>query len=270
MGLVLVNQLLPVLDRMRWPFTPRATQLGYKAYEHGIDKADTYRDDAKVLGDALRIFQTADSQPYAFAGIAYTLVLASREEDGSYAQEGLDAAMLWLEKAQELEPDLVEINFIESLVYIYGNRPGDARMILDYLRQQEPANYFLQRSEVTYWRRQGDMKKVVYWCEKAMVAADTIPQRLRLQGTMADGLYELGEMDKALHAYKEAVHFDANNHEAWHGLAVINWQRKNYDEATRLNNKALKIRDFPAGRKLALALERRTKPLSISSWLRRR
>jgi hypothetical protein len=122
MGQKLVEKMLPALDKMQWPETTAATELGRQAYEVGLDKADQYVNDPKDLASALRTFQTGKSRPYAFAGAAYTLVKASREQNGSYTPAGLAEALTWLEKAQELDPDILEINVVEALIYIYSDR----------------------------------------------------------------------------------------------------------------------------------------------------
>ena len=101
MGKQIINKLLPHLNNIPWPTMQAASEGGRRIYMQGIERIDDFKGDPKVLTGALRLFQTSDSQPYAFAGVAYLLVAASREADGSYDEEGLEAAMAWLENAQE-------------------------------------------------------------------------------------------------------------------------------------------------------------------------
>ena len=70
MGQTLVEKMLPALAKMDWPDIPEATELGRKAYEIGLDKADEYKRDSRVLASALRTFQSGNSRPYALAGIS--------------------------------------------------------------------------------------------------------------------------------------------------------------------------------------------------------
>ena len=93
MGKQLVGKIEEVLSKVKWSQAPTATELGRRTFEVSQDTVGTYQDDPKVLAAALRTLQTSDSQPYAFAGVASILVAASRERDGSYAEEGLSAAM---------------------------------------------------------------------------------------------------------------------------------------------------------------------------------
>lgn len=256
MGKKLVSQMIPALNKLRLSDTEAATTAGYKAFEVGRDKVDAYRGDPKTLGDALRVFQTANSLPYEYAGIAYTLVIASRDSQGDYYQPGLDEALVWLEKAQELAPDVTDINAIEPFIYIYAGRLDDARLVLDYLHQQESDHYYLCRAEMAYWEKAGDLQQALEWSQQAMNSAETVPQRLRLKSNVGDMYMELGEIDKALETYKEALHFDADNAWLWHRASMAEWQRENYQEAARLNRKALGLdRDLGPALRLREALD---------------
>lgn len=257
MGKQLVEKIVPVLDKMNWPTTPDFTEKGRRTYEIGLDEVDSYRGDPRTLAAALRTFQTSDSQPFAYAGVAYTLIAAAREPDGTYDQAGLDAAMIWLERAQEQMPNNVDINMIEALIYIYSGRFDDARLILDYLQAQDPTSYYLQTAEVAYWWSQKEIDETVYWVDRASAQARNVPQRLRLRARLADYYMELDMADKALELYKEALHFDPENAELNHKISVIYWNLENYEEAERFNKKALQLGNLPEARELANELSRR-------------
>lgn len=243
MGERLVAQMLPTLRKLKLSDNAEATMAGFKAFEVGRDKVDAYRGDPKALGEALRIFQTADSLPYQYAGIAYTLIAASekRDAEGQYDQTGLDAAMEWLEKAQELAPDLTDINVIEPFIYIYGDRFDDARLVLDYLHQYESNNYYLCRAEVALWQRKGDLEQAIEWSRRAIDAAATIPQRLRMRNIVADLYLEKGDVDHALQTYREALHFNPENAWLYHKVSVIHLQQGALEEAAQFNARALEL-----------------------------
>ena len=101
MGKIVVDKLSPALQKIKWPENESITQLGLHAYQVGLDKVDEYQDNPETLKSALRIFQSGDSQPYAFAGVAFLLVRVSREKDGSYYSKGLDQALSWLGQAAD-------------------------------------------------------------------------------------------------------------------------------------------------------------------------
>ena len=256
MGKQIIKKLLPHLSKLNWPNGETATEGGRRIYMQGIERIDDYKNDPKVLTSTLRLFQTADSQPYAFAGVAYLLVSASREADGSYAQEGLEAAMHWLEKAQEFEPEIVDINMIESLIYIYSAQYENARLVLDYLMGQEPDNHHLHRAEIAFWIAQKDLGRAVDWFDEASRSALTVPQRLRLRVQLGDLYLNAGQNEKAIEVFKEATHFDKTNYMLWHKISVANWKLKQYEDAEIANRRALKIKDFSAGRKMEEALKR--------------
>ena len=257
MGKQLVKQLLPVLDKMEWPKTRLATEQGRHIFVASLEKIDTARGDLQTVAAALRLLHTADSQPFAYAGVAYALVTVARESDGSYAQVGLDAAMEWLERAQEMEPDIVEINVIEALIYLYSGRFGDARLILNYLQGQEPLNYYLHLAEVAYWRSQRDIEQTLYWFKEAMEIALTVPQRLRLRVQMGDFHLECDQLDKALEVYREAIHFDRENARLWHKMSIVYLRQGNYEEAQRANQVTLRLQDFAAARQIETLIKKK-------------
>ena len=258
MGQVLVEKILPSLTKMEWPITPVATELGRKTYEIGLDKADEYKHDAKVLASALRTFQTGDSRPYAFAGVAYVLVLAARENDGSYAEIGLSSALDWLEKAQEMAPDINDINMIEAFIYIYSGRYADARLVLDYLESARPNDYHLHRAEIAFWQVQGMLEESVAWYEKAGNAAETVPQKLRLRSGLGDCYLAMEQYEKAVGIYQEAVHFSKENPWLWHYLSLAHWNLEEDEEAARCNKHALNLDpDFAEAKKLEAMLKER-------------
>jgi len=260
MGKVLVEKMLPVLQVTKWPESTEASQLGRKVYFVGLDKVDEYEGDPKSLTAALRTFQSGESRPFAYAGVAYTVIKASREKDGTYSQKGLDASLKWLEKAQELSPDLIEINMIEAYIYIYGDRLEDARIILDYLEEIDPTDYHVLIAEAEYWAQQKKKDETIFWFNKAILAADTVPRKLRLRAKVGDVYLSYGQNEKAVEVYKEAVHFAKGNPRLWHKLSIAYWRLEDFDEAARCNKRALSIQeDFPEALKMQASLEERKK-----------
>lgn len=260
MGKVLVEKMLPVLQVTKWPESTEASELGRKVYFVGLDKVDAFTGDPKSLTAALRTFQSGESLPFAYAGVAYTIIKASMEKDGAYSQIGLDAALEWLEKAQEVAPDLIEINMIEAYIYIYGNRLEDARIILDYLEGIDPTDYHVLIAEAEYWSQQKKKDDAIFWLNKAILAADTVPRKLRLRAKIGDVHLSYGENEKAVEVYKEAVHFAKGNQRLWHKLSVAYWRLEEFDESARCNKRALSIQeDYPEALKMKAALEEKKK-----------
>ncbi|MCA9920331.1 MAG: hypothetical protein KC445_20385 [Anaerolineales bacterium] len=250
MGQQLIDRLIPLLDKVNWPATEEATEQGRRSFLVGLEKVDAYSGDPNQLTAALKTFLTGGSQPYAYAGTAYTLVAAAQEADGSYAPGGLEAAWEWLSQAQELEPDAVEINMIEPLIYVHNGRLEDARLVLDYLHDLRPSDYYLYRLEVAYWQAMGDMEQTVEWFGKTAEAATTVPQRLTARRHLADFYFEQKMWAEAKDAYQQAIHFDNSNPLLWHKLSIVHWQLEDVDEAEKCNQQTLRLKDFPAARQL--------------------
>ncbi len=257
MGQDLVVKLLGALDNVKWPSNGSASTQGHSAYLIGLEQLDEYKGDPKSLTATLRTFLSGQSAPYAYAGAANILITAAREKDGSYAENGLEAAMMYLEKAQETAQDVIEINVTEAYVYIYYGRFDDARLVLDYLHDQDIGNFYVTRAEVPFWQRQGNLEETIHWTEQAISAADVIPKKLRLKWQLGDLYLEHGMMDEALAVFKEAVHFDRENVALWHKMAMIYVKQGDLEEAYRVNQQSLRIKEYPAGRKLEAALKER-------------
>lgn len=258
MGQKLIKKLLPSLQKMPLPTTTEATAQGLQAYQIGLDTVDSYKGDPKTLLDALGTFRSGGSRPFACAGIAYTLIAAAQEKDGTYAPAGLKTAMEWVEKAQESEPDILLINMIEAFIYICYGRFDDARLVLNYLGQQDADNYYLHLAELTYWQRQSEAEQATFWYGRAVNSALNVPQRLRLQSRMGDFYLKQNILGKALVMFKEAAHFDKNNHVLWHKISVAFYRQGNYEEAKRYNQRVLKMNDFPPARQLEAAIKKQT------------
>lgn len=263
MGKRLIEQILPSLVKASWPTTAQATALGRKTYEIGLDQVDAYRGDAKQIAAALRTFLGGDSRPYAFAGVAYALLAIAREGDGSYDPGGVQVAQSWLEKAQSDEPDLLEINFIEALVYVYSGRLDDARLVLDYLWEIDPAFYYLNAVEVAYWVARKDLAQIVRWCEKASQEAVTNPQRLQWWRIVADSYFAFNQYEQAIPAYKQALQVDPQNGELWYQTAFIHWRMGKDEDAERANQQALRFQpDYQPAQDLAAAIAEKKKKQS--------
>lgn len=256
MGKVLVQKMLPAIEKMEWPKSPEVTELGRKVYEVGLDQVDDYKVDPEVLVAGLRTFQTSDSRPYALAGVAYTLIKTAQEKDGTYAQAGLSAALEWLEKAQELAPDVFEINTIEPFIYVYGGRFDDARLVLDYLEDIDDSNYYVLRAEIAYWQEQGHLDEAIHWYNRAIDTAVTVPQKLRVKRELGDCYFRFKQYEEAVKIYKEIVPLDTEDASLWHTMSVSYWRLGNYDDAAHCNRRALQIRsNLPGALKMQEALK---------------
>lgn len=250
-------ELQSAFDRLTWSGNEELTPAGAVVFREALDQADSYRDDPEVLAAAVRTLRTCDSLPYTYAGLAYVLLVAARQE-GASGEGALQAALGWLEQAQEMELDVVDINVIEALIYIEGGRLEDARMVLDYLHNQDPSSFLLKRAEMAYWQKAGDYEEALTWNQNALQEAETVPQRLRLKSVAADLYLQAGQEEKALEAYKEALHFDPENAWLCHRISTMHYEREELQEAARFNQQALELNsDMPEAQQLRETLKER-------------
>lgn len=263
MGKTQLGKITLAIQEMEWPDTRMSTGQGRQTYELGLDKLFSHPDDPGEMMAALTLFQSGDSHPFACAGIAHTLISAAREEDGSYIRAGLDEAMVWLEEAQRSEPDIVEINVIEAFIYVYAGRYQDARMVLDYLQQRDPASYYVNVAEIAYWQRQQKVEETLYWHEQAMEAALTVPQRLRVCRQLGDYFMRLGALGKALECYLEVAEQYKDDAQLWHNMSLLFWKKEAYEDAARCNRNALRLKNLPEARKLQVALKKKLGGMGI-------
>lgn len=251
------SELQSAFERLTWSGSEELTPAGAVVFKEALDQADSFRDDPEVLAAAVRTLRTCDSLPYTYAGLAYALLVATKAE-GNSGERALQAALEWLEKAQEMEPDVVDINVIEALIYIQGGRIEDARMVLDYLHNQDPNSFLLKRAEMAYWQEIGDYEQALAWNQNALQEAETVPQRLRLKSAAARLYLQAGREEKALEAYKEALHFDPKNAWLCHRISTMHYERDELEEAARFNERALELSsEMPEAQQLRETLKER-------------
>jgi len=147
---------------------------------------------------------------------------------------------------------------IEAFIYVYSNRLEDARVILDYLESIDATDYHVLVAEAAFWSQQKKQDETIFWLNKAILAADTVPRKLRLRIKVGDVFLRYGQNDRAVEVYKEAVHFAKENARLWHKLSIAYWRLEDFEEASRCNKKALTLREnFPEAMKMQESLKKK-------------
>ena len=106
------------VEGLEWPCEMDISQESVLAYEKAIDVVDGAHEETDQLVKALHLFASCGSYPLAAAGIAYTLIAASRQSHGKYVNAGLKAAQMLLNQAREIVDDRIEINFFQLFIDI--------------------------------------------------------------------------------------------------------------------------------------------------------
>ncbi|MFT5193888.1 MAG: tetratricopeptide (TPR) repeat protein [Cellvibrionaceae bacterium] len=257
MGKELVNKILPLLKRIEWTDSTQVTQFGLQTYEMGMDWVDQYDGDVSVLQTAIKTFRSSDSQPYAFAGVAYLLANVSREGDGSYDLNGLDEAMQWLSMAQDIEPDRPQINFIEALIYLFKGELENARLVLNYLSDQASHVYRFNITEAMWCEKVEDYEGMDEFYTEAEKTADTVPKKLRIQSLLGDAYIKIENFEKALKHYNQAIYFNRENDKLWHKMSLIYWKQQNYEECKRCNDIVMRLKPTKSAQRVQEELKKK-------------
>jgi tetratricopeptide (TPR) repeat protein len=243
----MINQMIA---RMPIPEETAITPEATARFEQAVEVMYAYRGEPQALIEGLKAYLATRCRPYVYAGIAGTLSTAAFEHDDQYDQEGVEQALTWLQRAQEIIPDRNEINLFEAIIYLHMKRYPDARTVLDYLAEAGPLSYRFCITEMSYWDAQKDMPKVEEWFEQAIALARGDQQRAYLLEMLA-GIYLMNNiLERSLRLFEEAVKFASNNPWAWHNMSVIHYRQRNYDPAARCNERALQLMDFGAARQM--------------------
>jgi tetratricopeptide (TPR) repeat protein len=236
------------VNQTQWPNAHRAAERNRRTYELGLDQINSYHGDPAIFFQALQTFAGTQSCAYAYAGIAFALTMAATVTgDGPYVV-GFEEALRWLEKAQEWEPNLVEINFIEAVVYINWGQLENGRLILDHLAREESDNYYLCLTEMNYWSRQKHHDNYVGWLRKASKSANNKLREAHALSALAHLYLNQGQLEYSIGTFRDVVKLTPNDAWAWHNMSYMFLKLKKLKEAELCNQRALEIMDFGAAR----------------------
>ena len=251
--------ILQLAHQIEWP-PNRAILPGSQAvYEQGLDLLNTYRGYPEVLVQALRVFHSTNVLPYALAGLAATLSLSSYLMDNNFDPAGLQEAERWLQLAQSMAPDRLEINFHEAGRYIQAKQLDKARQILDKLGNDPKSSkyFFFCTTEFFYWDRLGNLPKVQFWHDKAQAAAGNSLQRYYVRHMFAEFYLDNGFYLDYIKAAEELTGLSPGDPWLWHNLSIAHLQLKQFPEAEFCNQKALSLLGFGAAQEIREQLRHR-------------
>ena len=262
-----VDDLLDLIAKARWPGTHRTNASIRARYVQGLDMVNAYRGNPESYVQALRQFQATDACAYAYAGIAFTLIMASSKAKNQVYPKGYNAAMEWLEKAQEWEPNRVEINFIEAVMYINSGQFENGRLVLDHISQAAPDHYYICLTEVNYWHKVKQSEKELHWLKKAFKVANSPARQANVYNWLALFYMEDGYFERAIKYFHEVVKRDSQDAWAWHNMSYMFLRLNKLENAKMCNEKALSIMDFQAAREIGEQIHQK-KPKGLFYKLR--
>jgi tetratricopeptide (TPR) repeat protein len=258
----LITELDHVVQQAEWPMEHRLTMQSRRIYENGLDLVNAYRGHPGIYIEALKMFQRSNSCPYAYAGIAFTLTMASSGEDANAARPGFQKALKWLEKSQAIEPDRPEINFIEAVIYINRGQLENGRLILDHLTTQDARNYYVCLTEMNYWHQQGDEDRFLQWIHQALEEASNSHRQAYVLNSLANFHFAKRSYNKSIKLFQKVVEIDPYDPWAWHNMSLMLVRMKQFKEAKLCNERALKIMDFGAARQVEQEIKKNLGGLS--------
>lgn len=254
----MTKHFIDMLDnQVEWPESDETTEKAAEIFDYAMAIMGMYRGHPDVLIDALRAFVATACRPYAYAGAAYVLSGAAYLSNQEYDLDGIKAAMGWLERAQEIEPDSSEINLIEAILYLRSQRPEDARTVLDHVGQSGPHSFCFCMGEFAYWDTKHDITRCRDWSQRAMLLATHDIQRLQVLNKLA-GAYMRAELrPEAIGLYEKVVEIDANDAWAWHNMSVMYLDLNQLKKCDQCNKRALKIMEFGAAQNIKVYLDKK-------------
>jgi len=262
----LVTQIIDFVNHVNWPTLGSITPQSQRIYEQGLDRLMLYRGDPKVLLAALKIFSETNSLPYAYAGVAATLMSASYDHGDVYDQTGLALARIWLEKAQSYEAHRLEINCLEADLYVREKQYSHARLILDYFQQNRLQSFQVCRIEMEYWSGVRNLAEVERWFERSMQCALTPAHQTDALHHIAGCYLRNQNLPKALAFYKKIEKLSPQDPWLWHNMSIIYFRLKRYDKARRYNQKALSLMEFLAARNVEKDLKAVPRARGFNKW----
>jgi tetratricopeptide (TPR) repeat protein len=262
MGDKFLTYVTDLVNTTSWPEKPFANAKSQYIYEIGLDSVELFRGDPALLIEALRAFYQTDSRPYASAGIAAVLMSASYSHNDVYDESGLLEAQRWLEQAQAIIPDRLEINVLEPRLYIKLKRFHDARIILDYFQSENYEHYHIALTEMAYWIRQNNIEQAQHWYTQAEKLSSTRGRKICALNRLAECYFTNQHHKKAIETYEKLAKLDSNDPWLWHNMSIAYFRMGKYRESDKYNKKALSLMEFGAARNMEKLISKK-KP---SGW----
>lgn len=260
------GKILDAVERREWPPGNSTSEDSMAHFEAGLDSVNSYRGQSEVFLDALKQFQSCESNAHAKAGIAAVLMTASYQNGNAYDLDGLAAAESYLTEAQRALPGRPEIEHLHAKLCLLRQQDDDARRILDGLHQNSPASFFTSSIEVWYWYNRRDIEMARTSFEVAKPLARTAAQRELIANQMAGCYQSFGDPADAISAYREIADVAPEDPWAWHNLSIQLLDTGKIREAEKCNTKALQLMEFQAAREVQDAI--RQQKGGFWNWLR--
>jgi len=249
-----VEHFLALVQTLDWPTAPTTTPAQRLHFEAALDQAAAYTGDPQTLYAALQSFIATGSRPYAYAGTALVLHYAAYDSGDTYDRDGLAAARSWLQRAQALAPDQVEIAVIEAQLDLAAHDFPQARAVLDRLLPQS-RYFYLYTAELAYWALQQDAAQVQTWYARTAALAESVPRRVQVLNQLAGFYFTHKLWRECITTYRTLTQLKPTDPWIWHNLSLAYYWTQQYPAAQECNVQALALMPFEEAAKLARVLQ---------------
>jgi tetratricopeptide (TPR) repeat protein len=208
-----------------------------------MDKANMYRGDPQPLVEALRLFWQTPSAPLFYAGVAYVHSLAAYVQNVAYSKVGLNIAREWLQRAQQITPNLTEPLIVQAFISIRDSQYREARQTLERLQTAgaDSFYFFTARMELCSFGSRAD-REAAY--QIAVARATNESQLVYVHNKAARYCSPFLEDRKALSLYQKILAITPEDPWVWHNMSIIYYRWSNLPKAWKCNKEALRIMDF--------------------------
>lgn len=251
------RKILDAVEKREWSPGNSNSEVSRARFETGLDNVNSYRGQSEVFVDALKQFQSCESDAHAKAGIAAILMAASYQRGDTYDLEGLSAAESYLTAAQRALPGRPEIEHLHAKLCLLRQQDDEARRILDGLHQESSSCFFTCSVEVWYWYNRRDIEMARASFEVAKPLARSAAQRELIANQMAGCYQSFGNPADAISAYREITEIAPDDPWAWHNLSIQLLDTEEIREAKKCNITALRLMEFPAAREVQATIRQR-------------
>lgn len=228
------------------PQTESITEEAQLVFETGLEKLREYRGDPTILQQGLHIFHNINSLPLFYAGVAYTHMLGAYEQATQYNKYGLGLAQKWLNMAEGLAPNSIEVNLIQASIYLSSQDLVSAKTCLDKLAQSEQSQYtyYITASLMEYAGRKGDKAQLHAMQMKGLQEATSMVKKAAILNGAGGHYMQQKLFNDALSTYQLLSELTPQDAWMWHNMSIIYFIKNQLIKSYNCNKRALSIMKF--------------------------
>lgn len=156
----------------------------------------------------------------------------------SYEVKEYDNAILYLQKAIELNPQSSGVYYNMGLVYSDKGNIDKAIQLYEKAIEQNPQDYRAYINLGLVYSQKGNLDKAIQLYEKAI---ELNPQNSIAYQNMGQVYSDKGNLDKTIQLYEKAIELNPQDSITYYNLALTYSDKGNLDKAIQLYEKAIEL-----------------------------